>query len=114
MHSCFNTADQFVATITTATSTAYTYDTSENQTSDGQDVYTWDSADRLVGVTAPTATVAYIRDPLDRLVLRTKAATTSTWAHCRTWICPKHVLDGIQRRVDEQMLDLASDDLRAP
>jgi RHS repeat-associated protein len=100
-HSCFNTADQLVATITTAASTAYGYDTRGNQTSDGQDVYAWDSADRLVGGAAPTATVTYIRDPLDRLIQRTEAATTSRYSYDGFSDTPAALLDGLNNVAQE-------------
>lgn len=67
-HSCYNTADQLKATITDGgtPNTTFNYDTRGNQTLDGPDSYTWDSADRLAGITNATTTVTYLRDALDR------------------------------------------------
>ncbi|MGK2958041.1 MAG: RHS repeat-associated core domain-containing protein [Acidimicrobiales bacterium] len=92
--SCFNTADQLVASsVNGATATSYAYDAHGNQTSDGQDTYTWDSADRLAKITAPTATVTYTRDPLDRTIGRTTAGNTTRYAYSGFSDTPAAVLD---------------------
>lgn len=76
--SCYNTADQVVATIVGSTpTTTYTYDTRGNQTLDGNDTYTWDSANRLRTIATTGTTITYTRDALDRLTQRTQNSTTT-------------------------------------
>ncbi len=74
--SCFNAADQLVATIINGTPTSgYLYDGHGNQTNDGPDTYTWDSADRLAGITSGATAVSYLRDAVDRPIQRTENGT---------------------------------------
>jgi RHS repeat-associated protein len=71
--SCFNTADQLVATkIGGIVTSGYTYDGRGNQLNEGTDNYTWDSSDRFAGVASGTITVSYLRDAVDRPIRRTQ------------------------------------------
>ncbi len=80
--SCYNTADQLVATINGTTPTsAYTYDTRGNQTLDRADTYTWDSADRLRTIATAGTTITYTRDALDRLTRRTQNSTITGYTY---------------------------------
>ncbi len=80
--SCYNHADQLIAANTNGTlSTGFAYDNRGNQTLDGPDIYTWDSADRLTSVTTPATTISYTRDPLDRLIARTDNGVTTRYSY---------------------------------
>jgi RHS repeat-associated protein len=80
--SCYNHADQLIATTTNGTlTTAFAYDTRGNQTLDGPDTYTWDSSDRLAAVTTPAGTITYTRDPLDRLTARNDNGITTRYGY---------------------------------
>jgi RHS repeat-associated protein len=93
--SCFNQADQLIATTTDGTTTTgYGYDERGNQLTDGTDTYTWDSANRLTQVSAAGPTVVtYSRDALDRTTRRTQGAATTRYAYNGYNDSPAAVLD---------------------
>lgn len=100
--SCYNTADQLVATINgTTPTTTYTYDTRGNQALDGTDTYTWDSADRLRTIATAGTTITYTRDALDRLTQRTQNSTTTRYTYNGYSDSPAAVLNGFNTLIQQ-------------
>ncbi len=62
----------------TVAGTSYSYDARQNLTSDGTRTFTYDSENRLLTGSAPTA-VTLTYDPLGRLQTSTASSTTTTW-----------------------------------
>ncbi|MFJ8582939.1 RHS repeat-associated core domain-containing protein [Micromonospora sp. NPDC093277] len=99
--SCYNAADQLVATITgTTRNTDYAYDGHGNQTRDSGAVLTWDASDRLASTTKNGATIAYTYDALDRVLSTTTGGTTVYYAYAGFGDAPAAVLNSAKTITD--------------
>lgn len=101
--SCYNNADQLVATSkagttgTTDTSYAYSTDGHGNQTTDNTNTLTWDASDRLATTTNTNAHTVNAYDPVDRLLNQQSTASGKTtnvaYAYAGFTDVPAAVLD---------------------
>jgi RHS repeat-associated protein len=74
---------------TSVAGTSYTYDARKNLTSDGTRTFTYDSENRLLTASAPTAvTLSY--DPLGRLQTSTASSTTTTFLYAGGFLAAEY------------------------
>jgi RHS repeat-associated protein len=81
---CYNNADQLITTTASGVGTIG-YDSHGNTTTIAGETMGYDVANRHLSTTSPTASVAYTRDPIGRIMSRTATATPTVDGTSTAW-----------------------------